>query len=212
MIDAIDLVLRQHRFDVPVQGLGRVEIVPERFFDDHSAPAALALVRQSRLAQLLDDGGKELWRCSQVEQIVRLSAVLLVYACELRGQGGIRGRIAEFAAQVVEPIAEPLKVFGVSVTGIQEAGHLVAKLIARQIVEGHTDDGKGLGKQLGFHQVIKGRNQLALGQVTGGPEKDHHAWTGHLADLRVLLLPAHCRCRCHIFFGRDLDRGRPHAL
>ena len=159
----------------------------------------VALVGQSRLAQLLHNGGKELWRRSQIEQIVRLSAVLLVHASELCGQGGIRGRIAEFAAQVVEPIGEPFKVFGAAVLGIQEAGHLVAKLIARQIVEGHTDDGKGLGKQLGFYQVIQGRNQLALGQVTGGSEKHHHAWTGHLADLRVLLLPTHCRCRRHVF-------------
>ena len=201
VIDAINLVFRQHRFDVPVQGLRRVQIVPERLFDDHPPPASAGLLGQSRLAQLLNDRGKELWRRGQVEEIVRLSAVFLVYAGELRRQSGIRGRIAEFAAQVVEPIAEPLKFFGAAVPGIQEAGHLVAKLIASQIVEGHTHDRKSLGKQLGFHQVIQGRNQLALGQVTGGAEQNHDARTSYLADLLVLLLPAHCRCRRHVVWG-----------
>ncbi len=130
-----------------------------------------------------------------------MRAVVAVNAGKLRGKRGIGGRIPEFAAQVVEAIAEPLKLFGAAVSRIQEAGHLVAKLIASQIVEGHTHDRKSFGQQFGFHQVIQGRNQLALGQVTGGAEQNHDARTSYLADPLVLLLPAYCRCRRHVVWG-----------
>ena len=144
---------------------------------------------QAGLAQLLNNRGEELGRRRQIEQVIRLRAVFLVHIGELRGQGRIRGRIGEFAALIEEPLGEPLPGFRAAVFGWQKSGDLVAKLVAAQVVEGDAHHRKIPGKQFGFHQVEKRGNQLALGQVAGGAEQHHHAWTGGLANLFVFLLP-----------------------
>ncbi len=201
VIDAINLVFRQYRFNVPVQSLGRVEVVPKGFFNHDPPPASRVLVGQSRLPQLLHDGSKELRRRGQVEQIVALGAVFAVHAGQLGGESRISGWIGEFAALVIKPLGEPLKVFGAPVFGMQKTGDLIAKLVASQVVERDAHDGKSLGQQFGLDQVIKGRDELALGQVAGSAEQNHDARTRHLANLFVFLLPADCRCRRHWLLG-----------
>ena len=61
MIDAINLVFRQHRLDVAVQGLGRVEIVPERLFDHHPPPASILSGRKARPCPVAEQSGRRTW-------------------------------------------------------------------------------------------------------------------------------------------------------
>ncbi len=49
MIDAIDAILREHRADGLVERVGRGQITPQRFFDDHAA------LRQAETAQAFAD-------------------------------------------------------------------------------------------------------------------------------------------------------------
>ncbi len=55
MIDAIDLVFVQHLADFAVERARRIQIVPERLFDHHAAPAPVALLGQTGGSQLFDD-------------------------------------------------------------------------------------------------------------------------------------------------------------
>ena len=66
---------------------------------------AVFLLGQSRLAQLLNDQSKKLRRRGQVEQIIGLRAMFLVYRGQLSRESRISRRIAEFAALIVQPLA-----------------------------------------------------------------------------------------------------------
>ena len=181
---------------------------PKGFSITTRRQASIFLVGQPGLAQLLHDLGKELRRRGQIEQIVGLRAVLPVDGGELCGQSRIRGGIARIhRADSRAAAVNHFQVFRASVLGVQEAGDLVAKLLAAQIVEGHAHHGKILWQQFGFYQVIERGNQLAFGQVARGPEEHHHARTGSLANLFVLLLPIHCRCRRHVLLVVLDSRG-----
>jgi hypothetical protein len=59
MIDPIDLILRQHLEDLRVQRLGRWQIVPERFFDNHPPPVMVHLAGEPNPAELLDYRAEE---------------------------------------------------------------------------------------------------------------------------------------------------------
>src|SRR4029079_5615727 len=109
---------------------GRVEIVPERFFDHHAPPASILLVEKAGLAQLLNNWSEELGCRSQVEQAVGLRAVFLVHSGELCGQSCVCSRIPEFTALIVEPLGEPFPGLRAPVLGVQKTGYLVAKLVA----------------------------------------------------------------------------------
>ena len=88
VIDAENLVLRQHALDVAVQGLGRIQIVAERLLDDHAPPVSGVLLRQSGLSQLLHDRGEELGRGRQIEEIVALRVALGVDGGEALAESG----------------------------------------------------------------------------------------------------------------------------
>src|SRR5262249_8506232 len=51
-----------------------------------------------------------------------------------------------------------------------------------------ADDGKLAGEQIVLGQVVQSRDQLAFGQISAGPEDDHHARIRG-AMLRLLKLP-----------------------
>src|SRR5215471_20344057 len=82
VIDAVDLVLRQHFEDLRVESLGRWKVVAERLFNDHPPPSVLGLLDESSAAELLYDRPKEPVADRQIEEYVGRAFLM----CELVGQ------------------------------------------------------------------------------------------------------------------------------
>src|SRR5690606_21562928 len=78
MIDAEDLVLVEGAPDLPVERLGRGQIVAERLFDNDAAPeialavAILVLVGEPGLAEVIDYGAEEAVGDGEIEDDVAL--------------------------------------------------------------------------------------------------------------------------------------------
>src|SRR2546429_8711326 len=66
MIDAVDLLLGEHRVDRLVESLGALQVVPERLFDHDPLPT-LASLGDPGSPQPVDDDGEELWGGPQVK-------------------------------------------------------------------------------------------------------------------------------------------------
>ena len=164
MIDAVNLVFRQHSFDVAIQGFGGVEIVTKRLLDDHSPPVSIVLA-DSPPSQLLYDLREKFRSSRQIKKIICVRVVLSVHRRELGREGRISGRIGEVATLIVEPLREPRPRFRAAVFRQQESGYLVTKLFRTQVVERYAHHRKIAGKQLCLGQVKERWNQLALGQI-----------------------------------------------
>ena len=135
MIDAIDLVFRQHRFDVAVQSLGRIEIVPKGFFDDNSPPVFFILIGEAGFAQLLNNRREKLGCGREIKQIICFRPILLINFGKPGRQGRIGHRVGEIAPLIVEALGKPLPGFGAAVASLQKASDLVAKFFQAEIVE-----------------------------------------------------------------------------
>src|SRR5271157_4891836 len=183
MIDPINLVLREHGLDVLVEGQCRVEILSERLLDDHSAPAAVLLLGQARPSELPNDLTKKLGRCRHIKKIVLTGPVLLVDRIQRLAQPRVGGRVTEVPAQIMQGFLELLPCLDAMVLGLKEASGFLPEIVQAQIIDGHTQNGKFLGQEVSFFQVIQGRNELAHGEVAGGPEDDHDARSRGFASL-----------------------------
>jgi len=109
--------------------------------------------------------------------------VLLVDFRQCFAQFGVRCRITEVATQVVKRLLESVPCFGAVVLRLQKPSDFLAKFIEADIVYRNTEDSELLGQEARFFQVIQGRNQFAHGEVTGGSEHDHYAWSCGPASL-----------------------------
>src|SRR5216683_631350 len=120
MVDAVDLVFRQHGFDFAVQSAGRIEVMAERLLDNHSPPAAILLVGKSNSAQPFDDGGKEFGRGRKIEENIAFSIVLLIYLAEAGADSGVGGRVSKIAMLIIEPLLKPIPGLRTTVISRQE--------------------------------------------------------------------------------------------
>src|SRR5438105_15447622 len=90
----------------------------------------------------------------------------------------MRCRISEVAALIIKSLGEPLPGLSAALFVLQEAGYVVAKLIAAQLIVSYAHQGELLWQQLRLNQVVQSRDQLALRQIARRSEKHDCARTG----------------------------------
>ena len=92
MIDAVDLLLRSNFQELLVQRLGGIQIVTERFLDNHSSPMAILFRHQADFRKPLDDVAEVVGRSSQVEEAVIVRVVFMINSGNRFFQIGRRSR------------------------------------------------------------------------------------------------------------------------
>src|SRR5579859_2260535 len=123
----------------------------EGLFDDHAGPAAILLLGETGLAELLDDGRKESGGHGQIKKAVPAGVVLLVDIGYLLGKALIGLRVLKVALDIINALREPGPYFGIDLAGRifgNLGGKVLAKALRVEVVAGKADDGELLGKQI----------------------------------------------------------------
>ena len=141
------------------------------------------LLGQTGSSELLHDLAEELGRRRHVEEIVLAGTVLLVDTAEHLAQLGVRGRVTEVSAQVMERLLKAVPCLDAMVFGLKEASDLLAEVLQAHVVDGHAQYSKFLGQEVRLFQVIQGWNELAHGEVAGRAKHDHDARSRGFASL-----------------------------
>ena len=134
-----------------------LQVLTERFFDNHPPPLSVVLLRQARRAKLLHSRREKIWRRRQVKEIIPACAVFLIYVGQQLLQLLIRGRLLEITGEIVQPLGKPVP--QTWVTGAHgELLHFLRQLFAKGLVrQTSTRDpyyGELLGQEMFFRQVI----------------------------------------------------------
>ena len=148
----------------------------ERLLHHDPAPAIAVLRRQAGVAELPDDGGKEIRGGRKVIEDIPAGAVVLVHGSDPCPELAVSRRARGVERQVVKAQHHPIHDRGIAVTVV--AAEQVLLRLTPELVVGHArpcgpDHREVIGEQAGLPQVVEGRQQLAPGEVTGRAE-DHH--------------------------------------
>ena len=181
VIDAVDLILREHRAHRVVQRAGRREIAPERLLDDDAHPAAGAVGRpvEPGFAEPEHDRRVERGRGGAVEEPVAADRPLLLDLAQEIAEPGVEVGVGGIAGVVEEGLGEPLPH---ARGGRLDAGelrdrlaHARAELLVAHLRPAHADDGEGLGQHAALEHRPERGDELALGEIAGGAEDDEDA-------------------------------------
>src|SRR5207237_1681505 len=104
-------------------------------------------------------------------------------------------RTRKVSTLIVESLVEPSPCFTRVVFLVQEPRNLLAKCVGTQIIERDANYGKVIWQQMVFCEVVQRRNQLTFGEIAGGSEDHHHAWTRGLVSGSELVFQVGYRCR-----------------
>ena len=107
VIDAKDLLFREHGVDRLIQSLGALEVVAEGLLDDDAFPA-LASLSDARGTEPVDDHGKELGGGGKVKDAVTGRAPLAIQAVELGGEPAVPALIIERHPHIGDALGEAL--------------------------------------------------------------------------------------------------------
>ena len=140
-----------------------------------------ALVHQPCCGELLDDLAKEIRRGGEIEKKVPVRSMVLVQLFERRLQLGIKILVVKLCGDVIHPPREPFPNIRIDFRACKMTnvfGKLVPEFIGGHLAVRHSENRKFARQKLHLGQVIKRRNELAAGQVSGSAEDDHNARVG----------------------------------
>ena len=131
-------------------------------------------------AEETDDVGKVIRSDGEVEEAVALGAELGVEP----GEEGLEGLIARWIVEVHGVIRdffdegiEGRVVFVDAAAGDDAVLHVGRKGFY-EVATGYADDSHLVRQETFLLEVVKGRQELALGEIAGGSEDDDDAWVG----------------------------------
>ena len=192
VVDAEHRLLWEDAVDRRVELTGALQVVAERLLDDHPAPAALLLVGQAGLVQLLAHHLKRLGRDGQIERVVAADAPFSVQFLELLGQPPERSFIVEGAPHEADAPGQPVP----HLLTERRAGVLLdrvvddlAEILVGPVPSGEPNQCERGWKKAPVGQVVDRRHQLLAGEIARDTE-DHH--TARARDARhplVALVP-----------------------
>lgn len=175
VVDPEDLVRREDVVHELVELLRALQVVAERLLDDGAPPAAVLLVGQPVLLELLDDLGEELRRDGQVEGEVAARALRLVQLLD-RGPEGLEGHVVvEVALHEAHALAELLPdLFAEGRTGMLLDGvvHDLGEVLVLPVAAREADEREARRQQAAVGQVIDGGHQLFTGQIARDAKDD----------------------------------------
>ena len=136
VIDPINLILGKYLEDLPVEGLGRCQVVPEGFLDDHPPPRMVRLPGEPCTAKLLDHRAKESVGNGQVEQYVRRIVLARTLLLENRRQPTKSLWFSEISSHIAHSAREPGPGLLIDCTdsGASERMHHLGQAIAPTLV------------------------------------------------------------------------------
>ena len=178
VVDAVDLLLVEGGVQLVVEVAGALQVVSERFLHHHACVAATVGLRQPLRAEALRERREPARRDREVEDAVAGGAALAVELVE-----GLVDRLQAVLGVEVEgavPQAVCKDVPDVIPQGhaavLRDARtHRLTELLGGLLGAPGADDAEA-GRQLAVGgQCVERRNQLALGEITGGAEDHHHA-------------------------------------
>jgi hypothetical protein len=165
VIDAVDLMLAEHRVNHLVQFLGALQVDAERLFDHHAA-RTVRLVGQTAATELFDGGAVELWRRGEIvdaggrRPLFKL-AEELAKRVEVGGVTDIAGVVEDvrgehFPSRHIEFLA------GVF---LRRLGQLLSPLLVTKRRTREANDLKAILQPLLAVEFVERRNQLATRQI-----------------------------------------------
>ena len=119
-------------------------------------------------AELLGHRGEELWGGREIVEVVAARPVVPVDLGQQVAEAFVGAGLGKVGPQVVESFGELLPQPGVervSREDLDVVGQLLTKLVVAHFAPRQTDDRQLVSQQSFSREVVKGRNQLALGQI-----------------------------------------------
>ena len=206
VVDAVDLLLGEHRVDRLVESLGALQVVPERLFDHDPLPA-LARLGDPGSPQPVDDDGEELGGGRQVKDAVAVGPSLAIEPVELGGQPAVPGSVVERHPHIGDPLGKALPDGPIDRLAsrilLHRLLHVGAELILSEGRVGDADHAEARRKVAVEGQVIERRHQFARGQVPGGAEDNHRRRVGRAGQDQPV---------AQDILGQRYGRGLGHAL
>ncbi len=167
-----------------IEPLGAGQVGSEGFFDDHTRPTPGLRLVETALAQVFQDDRKLVRTCRKIVEAVAARAALGVQLVQTLCQGLVALQIVELAAMIENRRGKPRPQFVVELLAREFARCLfefLAKDLVALVAAGESDHAHRRRQRPVRGQIVKGRNQLAMGQIAGGPEDHHGARLRHCA-------------------------------
>ncbi len=177
MVDAEDILFRKSALERAVEFFRALEIGPERLLDDEPpALAVLGLAGQSRGGEVLGCFAEIIGSSGEIEEVIFADRRAFRQGLELFREPFVGLGIVEFALEVIDVGRELFPHFLIDRLGVGELLKRVAEVFPEFLVAlrpaGEPDDGEVVRQQPVFGQVIKGRDDFAMGEVARGAEDD----------------------------------------
>ena len=189
VVNAVNLFFGEDFLEVAIELNGGLQVVAKGLFDDDAGPFTVFFLGHSGGAKLLDDGGEKAWGDGEVKEIVAAATVSFVNGFELSLEAFVSFGISEVTGYKIDALDKPVPHLQVDRIG-GELRHLGGQRLAEGLssspAAGNTDDGEVLRQNIFLREVEQGREQLALGQVSGGAEDDHGTGGGGTGSLGMI--------------------------
>ncbi|MFZ0972396.1 MAG: hypothetical protein WAN22_09230 [Solirubrobacteraceae bacterium] len=134
---------------------------------------------QSRCLELAGDRREESRRRRKVEEAIELARRLIVELVERARELPVDSVVVERSRYVADVCDQAIEHIGVGVAPREShdrfARHL-AKVFVRVICSRDADEPEALGERTVVREVVKRRQQLAMGQVAGPAEHHQRGW------------------------------------
>ncbi len=181
MIDAIDLLFFRNFQQLHIQVPGRLQVMTKGFLDDHPPPVLVVLFHKPGFSQVFDDGAEKTRGGRQVEEVIAVRGMVLVYFLQQVFQLRVDVLVVELGGHVIHTAEEPFDDVLVAIVA-RVVLYIVGQFLA-EIVGGHrgmrdSHDGEFARQQVGFGEVVERGNELAAGQITSCAKNDHYAGVG----------------------------------
>ena len=151
------------------------KIGTERLLDDDAPPMPFLFANEAGVSEPLHDGGEHLRGRCQIEQVIAAGVMRLVGLGEKLRQILVGRRVVELALEMVEALGEPIQVVvhHLAVAGLAQAdAEIAAERLVIDCAPGDADHGEFFRQQLRPAEIVKRRDEQALGEIAGRPE-DH---------------------------------------
>ncbi len=184
VVDAEDVLRREHLVDQRVELVAARQVVAERLLDDDPPPAAaLGVVGHPGALHLLEHDGEHRRRDRQVERGVALDAVRLLHLDQRRRRAcrrpssssndpGMKRMLSESRCQTSSrnPVRAPFSA---------ASRDSALEVAVAPVAAGEAEQREARRQQAAVGQVVDRRDQLLAGQVAGDAEHDERARPGH---------------------------------
>ena len=176
MVDAIRVRLVEGAADDAVEVPRPGEVGAKGFFDDRARPAAFrAGVVEAAFLEPGDDRLELLRPSRKIEHAPSAEVVFLVEFVDAFGEGFVAVVVVELAAVIEKVLGEMVPEFlldGLAGEFLGGLLHFLAEHVVGFVAPGETDDGHAGGQVAVGGEVVKGGDELAVGEVAGRAE-DH---------------------------------------